>query len=171
MIWRELEQRGEDLSDLRSGLAIYLPLIASGELEAEFVIKHAGQHMLLQAASKLPISLQRQLLIDEKVEVVDLIEGGQPARRMVSLNQIKVPQINRAFREGGLRSPDEQLVLIGRQARHPSTNAPKRSVGVRVDGANKTLKIGNREAPLDTVLKILSSYYDVDLAKALQKGE
>src|SRR5882724_9369466 len=38
-VWRELERRGEDLSDLRSGLGAYLPLIASGRLAAEAVVR------------------------------------------------------------------------------------------------------------------------------------
>ena len=28
-VWKELEQRGEDLSDLRTGLGVYVPLIAA----------------------------------------------------------------------------------------------------------------------------------------------
>ena len=40
-VWGELEKRGEDLSDLRTGLAVYLPQIAAGRLDADAVIRFA----------------------------------------------------------------------------------------------------------------------------------
>ena len=69
MVWAELERRGEDLSDLRVGIARTLPLIAAGRLAAEAVVAFAGRPMILRALEGVPLDLQRRLADGETIPV------------------------------------------------------------------------------------------------------
>ena len=60
-VWRELERRGEDLSDLRSGIGVYLPAIAAGSVLPETVVRFAGKPTLLRAVAALTPDEQRRL--------------------------------------------------------------------------------------------------------------
>src|SRR6185312_4651239 len=69
MVWQELERRGEDLADLRQGLAKTLPLIAAGRLAAEAVVAFAGRPSLLRALEGVPLERQRSLANGEPIQV------------------------------------------------------------------------------------------------------
>lgn len=108
-IWRELEQRGEDLSDLRSGLAGYLPMIASGHLRAEAVVRYAGKAMLLRSIAALPMAEQDQLLKDDAVDVVEIGADGEVKTNKIPLARITSAQVRTAFAPYGLRPQVEQV--------------------------------------------------------------
>lgn len=61
LIWKELDRRGVDLSDLRRGLFEYLPAIAAGRLDAHLVVRLAGKPSLLRRVQQLPLQQQRAL--------------------------------------------------------------------------------------------------------------
>lgn len=54
-IWRELESRGEDLSELRHGVMTYIPLIATNQLDARLVVNYAGQKNAVIQHGKITI--------------------------------------------------------------------------------------------------------------------
>lgn len=121
-IWRELERRGEDLSDLRTGLMVYMPLIAAGSLAPELVVRCAGQAMVLKAASELPVDMQQRLLT-EGVSIVDIDATGAAVERTVPIDQLRAHQIRQVFQGAKLRTPVEQISLLSavRKARASST--------------------------------------------------
>lgn len=58
-IWRELEKRGQDLSELKKGIGAYVAAIAEGRVLAETVVTFAGEPAALKRAAALPIPEQR----------------------------------------------------------------------------------------------------------------
>ncbi|WP_395794397.1 hypothetical protein [Aquimonas sp.] len=111
-IWRELEDRGEDLSDLRSGLMSYLPLIAEGRLDPEAVVRCAGQAMLLRAIAELPIGEQRRLLTEGVMVAQTNSATGQHESILRPLERLSSADVRRVFAVGYVRPPAEQLVLL-----------------------------------------------------------
>ena len=82
LIWRELERRGEDLSSLRSGLASYLPAVASGRLVPEAVVRLAGNKSALRTIAMLAPDEQRRLLASGTVAVASMTEGTRTVRQV-----------------------------------------------------------------------------------------
>ena len=111
-IWQELERRGEDLSALRRGIAQYLPLIAAGRLEAEAVVRYAGQAILLRALSELPVAQQRALLEDGAVPLARLDAEGNSQQESVPLDRLSVAQIRLAFAGNSLRPVQDQVRML-----------------------------------------------------------
>ena len=71
LVWAELEKRGVDLSTLRSGLRVWLPVIAAGRLAAEVVVSFAGNGSLIRALADLPLAAQRAHARGEEQVVVE----------------------------------------------------------------------------------------------------
>src|SRR3712207_2892877 len=76
-VWGLLERMGEDLSDLRTGIAAYVPLIAAGTVLPEAVIAFAGNRTLLRKVAELPPAEQKRLATGGAVEVVERRPDGQ----------------------------------------------------------------------------------------------
>lgn len=108
-VWAELQRRGEDLSELRSGLATYLPAIATGELAAEAVVQFAGQRSVLSRIISLPLAEQRRLAGGEPVPVLVPGPDGDLVERQMSVRALTLRQVSQVFDESGrVRSPIEQ---------------------------------------------------------------
>lgn len=111
MIWNELTRRGEDLSELRSGLATYLPMIANGTLAAEAVVQFAGQRGLLNRLAHRPLDEQRRLAEGEPVPVAIGAE-----ERLLTARQLTMRQVAIVFDDQGrVRSPIEQRQALERR--------------------------------------------------------
>ena len=108
MIWRELEGRGVDLSDLRSGLFTYLPQIAAGRLDAGLVVRLAGKPALLGRIAQLPLEDQRALLERGAVPISRAAADGSTYVEDVPIEALSAAQVNKAFVGGRLRAPSEQ---------------------------------------------------------------
>jgi hypothetical protein len=115
-VWRELERRGEDLSDLRSGLWTYMPMIARGDLRAEMVVRYAGSLMLLRAVARLPLADQDRLLEDGTVTLVEVGEQGLDERQ-VPLHLLKMAQIPRVIRDRIVSAEEQKQALAGTSVR------------------------------------------------------
>lgn len=171
MIWKELEDRGEDLSDLRHGLAAYLPLIARSKLDASLVIQYAGQKTLLGALSQLPIEEQRQVSESGYVTLVALDDNGQRQELQKPLSKLSAGEVHQVFSDTGIRSSDDQLRLLDRRKnRSAPTKKPKhrRARRVKVDAQENVLLVSNMAADLSRVLDALSDHYKVDLASLIE---
>ena len=109
-VWAELERRGEDLSDLRKGLAEYLPLIAGGILAAEAVVAFAGKRNVLRALQGVPLEIQRGLASGAAVQVID------PANPLevieMPLAQLPPRAVRLAIGDGAVRTPAQQRLAI-----------------------------------------------------------
>lgn len=110
-IWQELERRGEDMSELRSGLAAYLPAIASGRLRAEAVVRFAGKAMLLNKLAALPINQQDELLAAGEIEVIAPNSDGGVETQKVPLHRVSSEHLRVAFGPHGLRNLKQQRMF------------------------------------------------------------
>lgn len=173
-IWRELELRGEDMSQLKSGLGQYLPLIAAGALKAEAVIKFAGQKMLLKRIAHLPPGVQLKLSSGEKIPVVyhdtvsDTIKQAD-----LSCDQLSSAQIRTVFDSHKIRSEDEQYRIVTRAAVGASRTAG--AGPFRIDPSTGLAKVGRgfvkrgeARVHVSDVVEALSAYYDVDVGKLIE---
>lgn len=137
-IWRELERRGEDLSDLRSGLAVYFPMIASRHLDAEAVVRFAGNRSVLSAVATLPMDEQRRLAKGGTVPVVFAHDDGQYITQKIPAAHLKPAQVKLVFDAGRIRTISEQQTLV----EPTQQQAQKRTVPVKLSGEeHRALKI------------------------------
>lgn len=90
--WVELERRGEDLTDLRIGLAPYLREVAAGRLAPEAVISFAGEKMKLAWIAGQPPNIQRRLA-DGGIVTLRTSDGGERSARFADLTAFEVRQI------------------------------------------------------------------------------
>lgn len=139
-VWRELETRGEDLSHLRSGLWTYMPMIASGKLLAETVVKYAGHAMLLRRMAALPIDEQRRLMSDDQVPVLRR-DGDRWIEASVPLGRLTAPEIGQVLTDH-VRTFDEQKPAAAAIRRTRQTSKPR--VATDVEG----WRIGSTRANL-----------------------
>lgn len=153
-IWLELERRGEDLSDLRTGLARALPLIASGVLSADAVVAFAGRPAILRAIEGLPLDRQRRLAEGEPIEVIDPTNPAQT----ISLPVRSVPAaaIRLAIADGEVRSPDAQRVAY-RRRRKAKPVEEGYHYRPRYDAAAGTITVGRMVIQLSELLAELSA--------------
>lgn len=132
-VWAEPERRGEDLSDLRVGLAQYLPAIAAGRIAAEAVATFAGQSTVLKRVARLSLDDQRRLAAGEPVPVVSASADGQYTERSLPLRVLTAPQVATVIDEfGRIRTPIEQRQHLRQTARPPRPVAtPARTAEIR----------------------------------------
>lgn len=158
-------RRDEDLSDLRSGLSIYLPMIANGTLLADAVVRYAGQTMLLNAISHMSLDNQRQLLDDASVTVV-VLDNGERREIERPLNRLGVVEIRNVFDGGRLRSTDEQFLLISRTKR---TQADRpRAARLKFDKSGDFIQAGKVSISVRKVFDLLSDHFGVDVENVLK---
>lgn len=177
-IWTELENRGEDLSALRTGLTDYLPKIAAGELDAQAVVQFAGNRQLLRYFATLPVERQRQLCAAGVVDIVLPESGTTTQRKLAHLSGREVTQV---FGQGIIRNVQEQAQLLESKAATDRAllerKASKAKTAVRithgaleVDG--ERVKAANQPLKTEQLLEVLSKHYGVDLMKVVaQQGK
>ncbi|OVE49471.1 hypothetical protein [Chromobacterium violaceum] len=152
-IWSELERRGEDLSDLRVGLAAFLPQIAARQLSADAVIRFAGQKLLLNAVATLPLAEQERLARGGSVQLLSYDGHGDAVVVDVAAHALSAQQIRQVFDFGKIRSIDEQRPRLMRPA------PPKKkaiSTDVRYDRQTGLVQIGRRRVPIAEILAAVS---------------
>jgi len=149
-IWKELEARGEDLSHLRSGMAVYLPMIASNHLAAEAVVRFAGSKTMLRAVAQLPLDEQRRLAQGGKVSVH--LDG---ADREVEADGMTTRMIKAAFADGRIRSLDEQRSIAA-----PVKSATTKLKRGEVRGVAGGIQVGRTRVSTGDVLTALRAFHD-----------
>lgn len=156
-IWGELERRGEDLSDLRTGLAVYLPQIAAGRLDANAVIRFAGQPTVLRSIMGMPLERQRALARGEPVKVLTAAPDGTYSAAELPAYTLTAAQARMVFDGDKIRSPEEQrasleAVRVSRAARIK----PGAANHVRYDPAADVVRIGRAAATVGEVTAALA---------------
>ena len=159
-IWKELESRGEDMTKLRNGLLSYLPMIANGKIEPELVVSFAGQKTLLSALSKLTLREQRQIHQSGHLKLVT-IKNNSFAEELVPLEHISAKEVFQAFGNNGLRTIEEQYLLIKSSAERALNDKPKKEKAL-ISGDK--LIFDSKSIELDSVIYLLSQHYGVDIA-------
>lgn len=173
LIWTELENRGEDLSALRTSLTDYLPKIATGSLDAQAVVQFAGNRQLLRYFATLPIERQRELLDDGDVVIVLPASKNTTHRKLASMTGQEVTQV---FGHGLVRSVDDQKRLLESKEKTRSAT-PKKSKAtpaarirygsLEVDG--ERVQAGGKSLTAAQMLDMLSKHYGVDLTSMIGK--
>lgn len=167
-IWKELERRGEDLSDLRTSLSDYLPRIADGTLDPDLVVKYAGRKMLIKAIGNLPLEQQCALAVAGTVPAV-VVENGLPEiDEAFPLMQIKAHDVRFIFSESGIRPVSEQVELRNRNL---SRVAPRKRAArdVHANVKDGTIVVSGSPARVESVVRALSDIYGFDVAAILER--
>lgn len=153
MVWAELERRGEDLSDLRRGLARTLPLIAAGRLAAEAVVAFAGRPSVLRAIEGVPLEEQRSLAQGRPVVVIDPAEPK--AVQEIPLDRLPSAALRLVFADGEIRSPEAQRLAL--RPRRRSQDCNERNWQPIYDPASGTVRIGRMSVRLVDLLSALAA--------------
>lgn len=168
LLFVELESRGVDLSELKSGMGYYLPAIGSGKLDAGIVIKYADRKDILNQVIKLSIDDQLKLLKCDKIEVVRSRAGSFYSEK-ISISKLRPIEINRIFSLTKIKTPEEQLLTYQPTAKPKKVKKKKRApIAVRkfeIDKENEGIKVGNLFVKADSMIEQIAKYYDVDKAK------
>lgn len=167
LIWRELEDRGEDLSALKSGLATYLPLIAADILDPEAVVRFAGQKTLLAHLSEIPIKEQRKLLKNNSVELVEFNRNGKLVSESVQLADLTSIQVKQVFHDGVILCADTQKETLLAEPLPTHKNIRRRIARKvtfeKVDDLD-VMCVAGKKVKLEAVISALEDHYDVDLS-------
>lgn len=159
MLWRELESRGEDLSHLKKGMSIYIPMIAYGKLDARLVIGYAGQQTLLTALAEL--DTEEQLKLIEK-PVVDVFDPSTEETKQKELIDLRASEIQQIFGTKGVRSSVEQIKLANKPSAKKSKKKSTKVLRKVIISDNKMI-VGGASIDLAKVVDALSEHYDVDI--------
>lgn len=156
LIWVELERRGEDLSDLRSNMSKYLPLIGARVLAAEAVIAFAGRRSVLDMLQGVPLEEQRRLAAGGLIEVIAPDDPHET--ESVPIQSIPSPRLRLVFAEGKILSPAEQRVRQQQRRRPPRGEGEDRSRRYRphYDRAAGTVTVGKMTVNLADLLAALA---------------
>lgn len=165
-VWNELERRGEDLSALRSGISAYLPMVASGHLDAEAVVAFAGQRMVLASVATLPLEEQRRLARGGTVSVLLETGEGEFAESDLPLNKIPPMAIRRVIADGRIAATDEQRSRIA-----PPRHRRKRQAKVIVDAVKGTLTVSGKTCRLADMHAVARQSYKPANADAASRGQ
>jgi hypothetical protein len=165
-LWLELENRGEDLSSLKKGIAIYVPMIAHNRLDARLVVSYAGQKTLLTAMSSLPIQEQKQLAETGKVTYVDPETKQENEIDLIDIGATMIPQI---FSDSNIRTTDEQLRLINKAELRPKKSPPKPRLVSKLKVEDDHIVVSNKRIGIDKTLQVLSEHFGCDINQFLRE--
>jgi hypothetical protein len=170
-VWRELEARGEDLTEFKTGIGRAIPLIAAGRLAAEAVVAFAGRPGVLDALAGLPLARQRELAAGGTVSVLTPEAATATA---VPLAALPAQAVRLVFADGVERTPEQQrAALVARRPRRE--RGPARQYRVNVDRDRRVVRVGRMEIPVETVLaafaEAAAGLDGADPAVARDRGE
>lgn len=163
-IWRVLEDREVDLSDLKKGIAIYIPMIAHNRIDAKLVVSYAGQKTLLAALSQLPIHQQKKLADSGKVTYVSPDTKEESEINLIDINANMIPQI---FSDSNIRSSAEQLRLINKAEFRPKNPKPKPRLVSALKIEEDYIIVSNKRIEIQNTLSLLSEHFNIDLNKVV----
>ena len=155
MVWAELERRGEDLSDLRTGIARNLPLIAAGRLAAESVVAFAGRPAVLRAMEGLPLGEQRALAAGRLIPVIDPADPATVVDQ--PLAALPTPIVRLVLSDGEIREPAAQRLAVRHRRRHARPTEPTYRYTPRYDREAGTITVGRMTIRLSDLLGALAA--------------
>jgi len=157
VVWGELEKRGEDLSDLRTGLAVYLPQIAAKRLDAQAVIRFAGQPTVLRSIAGLPLDRQQELAKGASVPVLSVNAAGEYQSVELPAYTLTAAQARMVFDGDKMRSVEEQrAVLESVRVSKSRRTRPGPENRVRLDAKADLLRIGRSSATVGEVIAAIA---------------
>lgn len=164
-VWRVLESRGEDLNDLRSGMGAYLPMIASGRLAANAVVKFAGQPTLLRAMLDLPLDQQQEIVNDKPLPVLGLDTAGDTRVTHLPAYSLTAAQVRQVFGPARIRDEREQeAVLVQTVTRKKAAPSAAPRSRMRYDAQSDQLVVGRTRIAVASLFEALATGVDEDVA-------
>lgn len=158
MIVKALEDRGEDLSDLRVGMLAHLRRIAYGQTTAEVVVRFSGFPSLIGIIANLPMPDQQRLGAGEPVKL--LVRGSNgPEHRLVDPLALSREQARQVFARDHIRDESEQIVWLESPRNQPTKESrPRyRELGRhRVDIERQGLVVNRTFVPLEVLVQALA---------------
>lgn len=143
-IVRTLEERGDDLADLKLGLVDLLRRIAYGQVLPELVARYGVGSLLVKRAASLPLPDQRRIAAGEPVRVL-VIEGGKIDHRTVPPEKLTRSELMQVIGDGHLRDDGEQRGYLIDQDRKPGRKRKAVAVddgpAVRVDRRKRAIEV------------------------------
>lgn len=107
-IIRLLEDRGENLDDIKSSMLGNLRRVAYGQILPDVMVRFQSVPLLLNRVSMLPIPDQQRLLSDEPIKVM-ILENGKTDHRLVRPLKMSKSEIQQVFAGEHLRDDGEQV--------------------------------------------------------------
>ena len=168
-IWNELNQRGEDLTDLRSGMMEYMPMIATKQLDAELVVKYAGQKTLLSYLSKLTKKEQSEIVKTGCVDFITVNEEGIKSKKL-TLSSARASDLHQAFDPNrGVRSLEEQEEIVLAKERRKTVHRKSRAVTkILIETGGQNIVAGGKSIKIESILEAVGDYYKVDLVSLIK---
>lgn len=150
-LWRELQRRGEDMSEFRTSLSPFLPAVADGRLLPALVVKLSGQTRALARLAELKVDDQQRLL---QGEVLAIYRGGDHIERK-QLDHLTYSEILLSIRDGRIWSVEEQRMAHQRseEARR-RLKSKGRPVTLSVTSGNR-IRIGRIEVEAERIIALL----------------
>lgn len=162
---RILESRGEDLSDLRSGLIEHVRRIAYGQTLPGVVARFIGYPLLLSRVTALPMPDQERLGSGESVDV--FVRTGEVwDRRRADPLKLTGEQVHQVFGPGGIRDEVAQKLWVESQSNKPPRRLPAQQGKIRVDRTRAGLIVNRTFVPQSEILAALA-----DLAPPQEESE
>lgn len=174
LIWNELNNRGEDLSELKSGLFQYIPMIATNQLDASLVVEFAGNKTLLSALSRIDIEKQKEIAVSKKIPFVRLGESNEKIETELNLTTARPREIYQALGgDTGLRDADQQYLYLkakNKVQRKPKNISRTTLSNIEFDEKNEYMIIGNdHRVKIEKLLQSLGELYDIDMFEVMSK--
>jgi hypothetical protein len=142
LIVRTLEERGEDLSELRVGLIGYLRKIAYGQVLPEVVVRFAEYPLLIRRISALPLPEQQRLAEGEPIKVFLRRDDGEIDHRLADPLKLTSGQVIQVFAADHVRDQQEQLLLLEDRRNRPAKKQGRVSSRVRADRERGGILVG-----------------------------
>jgi hypothetical protein len=159
-IVRILEERGEDLSDLKIGLLGHLRKIAYGQLLPEIVVRFVSTPSMMKKIAELPIPDQAHLAEGGKVKLV--IKGPHGwTNRMADPLLMPYELFRQVFGPRGIRDEAEQILVLEAKSNEKPTPEPTVIPNrVKADRKKGGIRIGNTFVTAAEVTRAMADLYE-----------
>jgi hypothetical protein len=157
-IVKTLEDRGEDLSDLKIGMLHHLRRIASGQVLAEVVVRFAEYPLLLARIGVLPLADQ-QRIISEPLRLTVVSADGTMGHRLVDPLKLTREQVGQIFAKDHIRDEQEQILILESQKQKSALTAKPKTANfgkIRVNYRDKTVMVGRYTIDVPNLLSALA---------------
>jgi hypothetical protein len=156
-----LEERGEDVSDLRlGGMMTHLKRIAGGQLLPEVVVRFSGRPSLVSVIGSLPLDDQRRFSEGTLVPLLVYAPDGTRTVRQADPLNMTARQVRQAFARDHVRTEAEQALLLDDRRERASLPVPEEIGALKIDRERGGVTVGRRFIPLKDL---------VEAVKALQR--
>ena len=156
-IVRLLEERGEDLADLRLGLITYLRRIAYGQVLPEVVVRFAESPLMVQTIAQLPAPDQARIAAGDPVTLMVRRPDGTFDRRLADPLRMRRDQAWQVFAKGRIRDEGEQILYLeDREKGTVRTSKRAANSAIQPDPARGGLIVGKRFVPSGLVVSALA---------------